>query len=88
MALAKASKASPSVSKAMTQLWAKVPATWMPSHFPASTLEVPLHPPMYAARLAENPPSSPGARRSPNSNTGSPWAASTTRAALVAIRLW
>jgi hypothetical protein len=82
------SNASSSSSKLITQLWAWVPRTGMPNSLPASTLLVASHPPTYAARLADSPPSTPCARRRPNSSTGSPRVAWQTRAALVAISVW
>jgi hypothetical protein len=84
-ARAQAENASGSWSKAITQLCACVPRTGSPSSRPASVFEVALAPPTNAAREAERPPSIPCARRSPNSITSSPRAASVTRAALVAI---
>ncbi len=72
----------------MTQLWACVPLTGMPNSLPASTFDVAAQPPMYAARLAERPPSMPWARRSPNSSTGSPGGHGQMRAAFVAISVW
>jgi hypothetical protein len=59
----------------------------MPKIFPASTLLVAAHPPMKDARVADIAPSIPCARRSPNSKTSSPLAASQTRAALVATKV-
>jgi len=56
-ARAQASKASTSVSNAITQLWAWVPRTGRPKRRPASTFEVPEQPPTYAAREALRPPS-------------------------------
>ncbi len=55
---------------------------------PANTFDVAATPPMYAARDAPSPPSSPCARRKPSSSTGAPFAAWHTRAALVAINVW
>ena len=46
-----------------------VPRTGMPKSFPASVFEVAAAPPMYAARDADSAPSTPWARRSPNSMT-------------------
>ena len=60
----------------------------MPKLRPACTFDVPRQPPMYAARAASTPDSIPCARRVPNSITGRPAAASTTRAAFDAIIVW
>src|SRR5712671_4454786 len=87
-ASAYARKALSSSSNAITQLCPCVPLTGIPNRRPAMTLEVAAHPPTHAARLAASPPSKPCARRRPNSSTGSPRAARTTRAALVAMRDW
>ena len=87
-ASAYARKAASSSSNAITQLCPCVPLTGIPNSRPARTLEVAAQPPIHAARLAESAPSNPCARRSPNSSTGSPRAAITTRAALVATSDW
>ena len=57
----------------------------MSHSMPAATVAVATQPPMYAARAASSPASGPCARRKPKSTTGRPAAASTIRAALVAI---
>ena len=54
-ARAYASKASSSLSNAITQLCAWVPFTGSPSSCPASTLEVPAQPPTQAARRGAQP---------------------------------
>ena len=84
MTSAQASNASCSLANDRTQEWACVPRTGIPNRRPASTFEVALQPPRYAARDAVSPPSGPCARRRPNSMTVAPPAASTTCAALVA----
>ena len=78
MTSAQASNASCSLANDSTQECAWVPRTGIPNRRPASTLEVALQPPRYAARDAVRPPSGPWARRSPNSMTVAPPAASTT----------
>src|SRR3954447_2827154 len=57
----------------------------MPSSLPASTLLVESKPAIQAARAAFMPASVPWLRRSPNSASGRPLAASTERTALLAI---
>jgi hypothetical protein len=64
--------------------WAWVPDDSTPSRWEIPTFEDDTAPPMSAERVAVFPPN-PGARRSPNSMTDPPAAASTTRDALVAM---
>src|SRR3989338_6407982 len=87
-ALWKARKDSSSVSKAMTQEWAMVPSTGMPSCWPARTLEVERHPPIKQALAASTAACGPWALLLPKSTTSLPLAASTTLTALEAIRVW
>ena len=50
----------------MAKEWVCVPEMGTPSNLPARTLDVASKPPTWAYLLAENPPSGPCARRSPN----------------------
>ena len=72
----------------MTHEWAIVPATGRPKRRPASRFDVAPNPARHAARAASIAASAPCARRPPNSMTARPSAASTTRAALLAIMVW
>ena len=65
-----------------------VPATGSPKRRPASRFDVAWKPARHAARAASIAASAPWARRPPNSITARPPAASTTRAALLAIMVW
>ena len=72
----------------MTHEWAIVPDTGRPKRQPASRFEVAPNPARQAARAASIAASAPWARRPPNSMSARPSAASTTRAALLAIMVW
>ena len=67
-----------------TMEWAWVPAGVRPSSYATAALDVEAAPPTIAARDAASAPSA-AARRIPNSRTGRPCDASTTRADLVAM---